>query len=155
MKKTLLLTTIIIIYCGWNASDLVTLGKIARLDRLDWIFFLIWFIPIPFYWFFADPNHKEGFSKNNFLLITAIAISLLGLLGSLHVMTHFALAMAFTALIPWFWQKWIWIACAISWMPSIAWLGAHFFLEYLWIVRFLLSVTSASFISYLIFKRGK
>ena len=127
-----ILPFVILIYTGWNSSDLIVTWQESPLEVFTWVAFLIWVLPIAFLYSKA----------NEVYLALALITSFLGSLGSLHILEHFGLAFALASFVPYSIYSLGWLFCSICWMPIFTWLGAHYFLEGLYDVRFSLALFS-------------
>ena len=108
-------------YCLWQASDLVSSWLTAPAERYAWIAFIIWCIPVV--WYVARTMQKQETKQSTpELLGVAIATSLIGGLGSLNILEHIGLALAFAGMLPFRWPNTVWIATALSWLPSFGWM---------------------------------
>ncbi|TXI37710.1 MAG: hypothetical protein E6Q59_07460 [Nitrosomonas sp.] len=111
----------VLAYCLWQASDLPISWLHAPLVRYAWIAFIIWCIPT--LWHMSRSlldNTPKGYSP--YLLAAAITASLLGSLGSLHLLRHLGLAFAIGGIVPFHYSTLIWMATAIAWLPGFGWM---------------------------------
>ncbi len=123
MKRAGLPTPIelaVLAYCAWQASDLPTSWWSAPAVRWAWIAFIIWCIPAVVSissHYISDQNRK----LSPYYLGGAIALSLLGTLGSLHALQHLGFAVAIAAFVPPSLPAVVWLGCCIGWMPGFGW----------------------------------
>jgi len=149
----------ILLYCCWQASDLIGAWRFSALDRFGWLVFLIWCTPFVLYFKRQSENGKET-GINAMLLGFGLFFSVLGQLGSLNVLQHIGLALAIAGLMPFRMKSsrmWIfWLCASISWMPLLGWIGSRIFIEYVFSFRFLLSTFASSifFIPYFVRRVG-
>jgi hypothetical protein len=140
-RSQLVIGWLIVIYCAVNAWDLVLAWQTAPYERYSWIVLAIWCVPIAYYFLGSAFVGKRN-SVNSYLLGAALAFSLLGTLGGLHILHHAGLALALAGLLPWHWEEVVWIICSISWMPAIGWAGSFFSPSALLILRLFLAAVS-------------
>jgi hypothetical protein len=125
----------IIIYCAWNASELLDSWWGAPYEHFSWILLLIWCFPIILFWFPGSPFHTSKPTCEPILLGLALIVSLIGVLGSLHAVEYLGFALALASLIPWSLKLIGWVISSLGWMPVLGWLGSHYFSQAVFIVR--------------------
>lgn len=108
-------------YCIWQASDLITSWVTAPAVRYAWIAFIIWCAPAVYYVTHTILKREKKESEP-ILLGAAIVVSLIGGIGSLHMLGHIGLALAIAGLMPFRPLVVIWLFTAISWLPSFGWM---------------------------------
>lgn len=111
----------ILAYCAIMAADLPHSWVSTPSVRYAWIAFAIWIVP--WIWYVANKiraNKEKG--STPILLGIAVAVSLVGTIGSLHVLNHFGLALALAGMLPFSWPQLVWLGSFISWIPALGWL---------------------------------
>ncbi len=142
----------ICLYCGWNAVTL--LNENSSFDRYDWLIMIIWLLPLLFRQRIA--KNGKAFKKTPLLYIGAgLLCSFIGVIGSLNVLKHVGLALAVASWMPFSWVQIVWLLSAISWTPALGWIGTRLFLDYILLVRVLLSLTGSGLFFYHIATQGK
>ena len=108
---------------------------------------IIWLLPLLFLKRIAK---SESASEKTQLLftVTGLLLSFIGVIGSLHVLEHVGLALVMAGWLPFSWVQIVWLLSAISWMPALGWIGTRLFLDYISLVRVLLSITGSGLFSY-------
>ncbi len=111
----------VLAYCLWQAADLPISWVAAPYARYAWIAFIIWCLPA-FYYMTRCILNDSTKESNLYLLGAAILASLLGSLGSLHILRHIGLALAIGGTLPFHALGLVWLAMAISWLPGFGWM---------------------------------
>ncbi len=108
-------------YCLWQATDLVRSWLTAPAERWAWIAFFIWCIPV--IWYLAITIQEQQIKQSTPILLgAAIVVALVGGLGSLNILGHIGLALALAGMLPFRWEILVWLATALSWLPSFGWM---------------------------------
>lgn len=150
MKKnsSYLLALLVLAYCIWNARDLhQSWFYISLYEHYSWIILIIWLLPLLYYWTFTSRPKEQN--MNSILLGLALITSLLGVLGSLHILNYIGLALAFAVFVPWSASTWVWLICSFLWMPGSGWIASHLFLEYVqyvFAVRVILAAAASTWL---------
>ena len=123
----------ILAYCLWNSMELLEAWNSAPLEQFGWILFLIWVIPALMQWIKIQPP------ANPYLLGSALAFSLFGVLGSVNAASYYGLAIAISSFFPCTLLFFGWLASAIGWMPAAGWFASRLFqhveFETIYIIR--------------------
>ncbi len=106
----------IIGFCAWQSTPLGDAWRSSPFDRFGWLAFVIWAIPV-----FCPASVETRLplrpTQHTALQGSALALALLGSLGSLNGLCYIGLACSMAALCPWGPRTAVWLAGAISWMP--------------------------------------
>lgn len=98
----------------------------SPIERLSWIFFGLWLLPIIISW--VKKPHQFFFTGANTALGALSLFALfLSIILSLNAVAYAGLALSLAACIPWSMYNIPWIISAVSWMPGIGWLLIHWF----------------------------
>ncbi len=142
----------ICVYCMWQALDLLQAWAYSPYDRLGWAAFIIWCVPVLFFWSRQTRIPLPAPPGRPFFLGMGIFFSFYGTAGSLHVLNHIGLAFSIAGLMPSLKWEILWIASSLSWMPTLGWICGRFFPELIQISRFLISTIPACLAIYNILK---
>lgn len=144
----------ILLYCIWNAYNLVIGWLISPFDAGGWIAFIIWISPILYVW---GINSKYAFPQPHTasFLFLALLLSTGGMLASLNIIEHIALAFALGAFMPWNWNIFFWLIGAISWMPLLGYVSSDLSISMVVILRICISLISAAWGYFYTFNRFK
>ena len=135
-------------YCLWHAQPLLHAWQKSPHDRLGWVAFIVWCLPI----LLRRSLHKPGqyIEKSLFpLLALALGLSFFGSIGSLNALKYTGLAFALAGLAPASPRHTLWFFTAVSWMPFFGWMGSHWFPEIIYQTRLMTAVAGSGF--YLLF----
>lgn len=152
------LAYLILIYCVWNARDLVyAWSQYSYYEKFGWLLLAIWCLPILYYWTLSKKFEVEH-SFNPILLALAIAFSVMGTLGELRIFQQIGLLFILAAFIPWSFLNIVWIAAGFFWMPGSSWIASHAamgYIDYIFVFRlvFLLMVSLATILQ--LYRRNK
>jgi hypothetical protein len=146
-RTTELLTAAIIVYCGWNASNLFTVSGIS-FESYQWIPLVIWAIPV-----FNSLISIRSFRGNTYLLGLALAISFLSSIADLNVLAHIGFALALMSLLPVKGSLIPWYLAAIAWMPAFSYFGARYFPASVIWLRFLIAICGCLWALWIINRR--
>lgn len=133
-RTTEFLTAAIIVYCGWNASNLFTVSGI-RFESYQWTLLVIWIIPVIY-----SLVSRYAFSGNSYLLGLALAISFFSSIADLNVLAHIGFALALMSLLPVKVSLIPWYLAAVAWMPAFSYFGARYFPASVIWLRFLIAI---------------
>jgi len=137
----------ITLYCAWNARDLVGAWQHSSFDRYNWLIMIVWLLPLLF---LKHITKNRLTSEKTELLYTGAGLlfSFTGVIGSLNVLEHVALALVIAGWMPFSWIQIAWLLSAISWMPALGWIGTRLFLDHILLVRSLFSIIGSGLIVY-------
>ena len=147
-QKTSFAEVSVFAYCLWHARPLLLAWQKSPHDRLGWVAFIIWCLPI----LLRRSIHPSGqyTEKRLFpLLVLALALSFFGSIGSLNALKYTGLALAFAGLAPASPRHILWLFSAVCWMPVFGWMGSHWFPEIIIPARLMTAVAGSGL--YLIF----
>lgn len=82
------------------------------------ILFLLWLIPIPFYWLFRPEPYKSSY----LLLYGSIALATLGILTDMNILKDLAQALSLASFIPFSSFSLLWLLGSFFYFPSTPWL---------------------------------
>ena len=105
-------------FCAWQAADLITAWRHSPFDRLGWLSFAIWLLPLGFVWFWGPATPTGSLPLTAAALVTSLA----GRVLDMHLIICGALALAGAALAPAGPRRFIWLIGALCWMPVTGWL---------------------------------
>ena len=114
--------TVVVVFAGLQARDLLTAWAHSPSDRTGWGAFLLWLTPaVRMLW-----RHKGRGPTNRLLVLTALTAALTGGICQVNFLNYLALALAFAGRWPLAWKhEIIWLALSIGWMPVMGVLAAH------------------------------
>jgi hypothetical protein len=110
-----LIEVAILLYCGWMASDLPHSWISTPAVRYEWVAFVIWASTCLCYMVFMPKGSTPLF------LGLAVVCSLVGSIGSLHILNHLGLALAIAGMLPFSGPQVVWLASFVSWTPALGW----------------------------------
>lgn len=108
-------------YCLIQARDLPSSWWTAPAVRWGWIAFIVWLLPVILYTATSIIQERTKETTSIFF-ISAIVASLVGTMGSLNILKHGGLALAFAGMLPFSWPVLLWLPASIAWMPGFGWL---------------------------------
>lgn len=131
----------VLVFCVWQAVDLLTAWQHSPFDGLGWLAFGIWLTPTLASAFRSSPAGPKLY-RNAGLAWVALLSCLVGMVTDTHFFKHCALAFACAAVTPpfRFWR--IWLVASLTWMPLLGWLLAG--LPWLAVVLVRLGVTAVA-----------
>lgn len=109
----------IISYSAWQSADLPLAWSSTPAVKYAWIAFLLWCAPVVWYCWICIVEQRVKKSQT-LMLCFAIFVSLIGTLGSLHILKHMGLALAIAALAPTY--TLMWIGSMAAWLPGFGWI---------------------------------
>jgi len=110
-SQTFLVALAVTIYCAWSAHDLVGSWSHTPFNRLGWLAFLIWLLPL------LREAGRRNIEPLPALLWIALACSLIGTIGEQNFICYFGFSLALAALPHWpFLSRLLWLAASVSWM---------------------------------------
>lgn len=139
---------LILLYCGWNARELLTSWQ-GRVEIGGSIAFLIWILPILDTWLIR----KKIVYPNIPLLIGALVISLGGVLGSVNFVKYIGFATALAAFIPFTWKAVPWWISMITWTSAFGWFSLHYFAEQAQIIRCVIALLASIWMIFILRKK--
>ncbi len=144
MNKNLIVGIAILLYCSWNAADLLIAWQTASLERFSWLLFLIWLLPL--FYMFKYPLRKE--IPYAWLLLSGLLLTFIGSLGTLNMLKYMGLAATSASFLPWKTSNIFWLTSALVWMPAFGWWSSHYILEGLFAIRLILILLPTSWTLY-------
>ncbi len=115
----------ITLYTAWNAHNLLGAWLHSPFDRIDSLAFLLWVLPVACLWVarrFAGRPGRVALAAFAIGLIVSFA----GVATDLHVLEYAGLAIALMGFLPVQRATFLWLLCAIAWMPAAGWVfSAH------------------------------
>lgn len=132
-----------LLFCAWQAKDIYYSWSDTPFLRGGLLTFVIWIIPAATYWMM--PRHqKDDVRPWSFeLMCAAVVISVIGMIGSVNVVKHVALALAVWSLTPIHWGTVPWLVTCLAWMPAAAYFLKGFQLNHVIAGRVILAVSGA------------
>lgn len=100
---TLFLTAFNYLVHGWHGNILLL---------------LVWMIPVLYFWGFT----RTPYGDPKPLVIAALITYLISMIIDLNILSHLALALSISALVPLSVPSLIWIAGAFFWLPASGWI---------------------------------
>jgi hypothetical protein len=105
-------------YAAWNARGLLAAWLHSPFDRSGSLAFALWVLPIAWLW-------RKGACGPGMVTPAAfaigLAVSFAGLATDLNVFEYLGLAIALAGFLPVRPATFLWLACAVSWMPAAGW----------------------------------
>ena len=126
-------------FCAWQAAELLNAWRHSPFDRLGWLSFLIWLIPVAICFI----RHNSPATDSVFFIILALIMAVIGRLLEVNALMGIALAFSLAGFVPSSMQRMFWLAGAISWMPALGWL-AHNLPVYMVVATRLLLVVATT-----------
>lgn len=121
-----LLPLLVVFYCIWNARGLLDVWmQTYVLDQSSLLLFLIWVLPVLYYWLFVRKSNDIPQQVQASWLLLAVLASLIGNLGELSTLEYLGLAFSLAAVIPKVFMKFVWILTSFFWMPGSDWIASH------------------------------
>jgi len=144
----------ITLYCAIQSRELLDVWFRSGYDRFAWLILLLWILPI------VIPRllgHTSTVPEKQSLIMMPVALllTLIGQVGSLHIVQHTGLAIALASWVPFSLYQGLWIASAITWMPSFGWIGSKFFYGNIFPIRLLLVGTAAGLLIAVLTRKHK
>lgn len=103
-------------FAAWQSADLVSAWRHAPLERGGWVAFGAWMLPL-----LLSPRLRPA-PRPLWPASVALALVLMGALGSLNAACYAGLALAVVGQTGWSARRALWFASAIAWMPLLGWL---------------------------------
>lgn len=120
-----------------SSSDLFMAWGGRGVQKNDWIFFLLWILPVAF--FAATSIRRKKLPViNRYPLLLSLFFVFFGVIGSLNTLSYIGLALAFLSPLPLSMAVIIWAVSSLLWMPLSTWIGLWYFPQYLSIGKLLL-----------------
>ena len=137
----------VLLYCAWNARDLLGAWQHCLYDRHAWMVLLIWSLPVVMAR--LNPDRRTASGKTQAIYTAAgLLCSFTGGIGSLNLLQYAGLALALACWIPFSRMQLLWLLSSLSWMPALGWIGSRFFLDHVLVVRLMLSVMTSGLLIY-------
>ena len=147
MKRHSLIEWVVVGYTAIQSRQILPAWFDGTLTRFGWIPFLIWLVPV-FVTFFQP---KRGTSLP--LMVSALAFTLLGTLGSINSLHYTAFALAWTALLPPSWKSLPYLVAFICWTPAFGWAIAHVVDFPVLALRLLIAFAATGYMSAILLKK--
>ncbi|WP_309383880.1 hypothetical protein [Cerasicoccus frondis] len=112
---------IALIICGLAASNLPEIWRADVYARGGVFIFIAWLGPL--LWVALRSWRRQNWQPDFLLLALSLLACLVGILGSLNVARHVALALALGGQVSGNVWKWMWLAGMLSWLPATGWLA--------------------------------
>jgi len=115
------------LYAAWNARDLLMAWLHSPYDRFGYIAFLLWMLPVGCVWF---TRHIFGLAVHGHVragaLAIGLAVSFAGVILDVNAIKYLGLAITISGFLPLQPATYVWLACALGWMPAAGWaLSSH------------------------------
>ena len=148
LRRPATIGIIICLYCAWQSLGLIQAWMKSPYDRLGWLAFTIWCLPVLIFWFRQRQNPNPSPQGNPLFMGLGLISVFIGSAGSLHALEYIGLSFAIAGLIPFSWVDILWVGSALSWMPAFGWLSGRFFPECAHIVRILVAIIPTGILVY-------
>lgn len=142
LERTRLAEATVLAYCLWQARDLIPAWLKSPYDRLGWLALIIWLLPVLYQ---RRPLCRYRSHSAPLLLGLGLALSCIGVVGSLNLLNHLGLATTLAGLAPASSRRFPWAVAAVSWIPFLGWIGSHWFPSLILPVRLLLAAAGSGF----------
>jgi hypothetical protein len=119
MLKSVGLELGVVALCAWQSASLLTAWRHSPFDRMCWLSFLIWLLPVAVY--LASPSRIKNTSMANTVLALSFVIS--GKIFDFNILMHIAMALSLSTFLPTKKCRVIWLVAALAWMPLLGWLA--------------------------------
>jgi hypothetical protein len=148
-KSTLLLFLVVFTLSILSAHELFYFWIFSRVESKSWILFLIWMLPI--FWYYLNLfKHKKTPTFNIYALYATIIFTLIGVIGSLNTLCYIGFAVSFMVLLPPKPALLIWLLGAICWMPAMGWVALWYFSSYAFLARATILIICSLWASYVL-----
>lgn len=145
---TFLPALLILLYCGWNARELLTSWQ-GRVEIGGSIAFLLWILPIVDTWLIR----KKVIQPNISMLMMALVISLIGVLGSVNLVKYIGFAAALASFVPFTWMALPWWLSMLTWTSAFGWFSLHFFPHQAQVIRCVIALFASIWMIYFLRKK--
>lgn len=136
----------ILVYCAWQAADLLRAWQASPYDRLGWVALAVWLAAFPALRFSGGRKEYVARGPSPVLAGGALVLAGLGTMGSLNVLQHLGLACALAAWLPvGGTRRAAWLLASLAWMPVFGWMGSRLFPLAVLPVRLVVTAAAASF----------
>jgi hypothetical protein len=115
----------ILFWCLVQSYEMFIAWRQAPFERASWLLWLVWIVPILYFWIILPEDVKSEVIPNAYLQFIALGCVLLGQMGSLNAIKYVGLACAFASFMPWKMLYIPWLAGSLAWMPVAGWLSSH------------------------------
>ncbi len=115
----------ITLYTAWNAHKVLGAWLHSPFDRCGSLAFLLWIVPIACLW--VGRRLRERPSRvSAAAFAAALLVSFAGVATDLSVLEYAGVAIALAGFLPVQRATFIWLGCALAWMPAAGWaLSSH------------------------------
>jgi hypothetical protein len=120
LKNTPMILWVILFVNIINAREFYFSWLHTPSERLSWLTFAIWLLPVVIS-FFKERQQNTNHFPNFLLAIISIVLVLFSIITSLNTAAYLGLAFSFAAIIPWSLSNIFWLVGSISWMPAFGW----------------------------------
>lgn len=107
----------ILVFCAWQAADLVVAWRHSPFDRLGWVAFLIWLGPALYDWVRTSSTREPALGY----LLAALVLAFAGRLLDINAPRSLALGCALASFVTPTGPRLIWALTAVAWMPVMGW----------------------------------
>jgi hypothetical protein len=129
-----------LLFCAWAADDLLISWGGTPFLRFGGLTFIIWILPLITYLLLPTTRERK---VHTILLAIAVVLAIVGIIGSVNVISHVALALACWAFTPLLLYTIPWLITAVSWMPAVGYIFREFSPSHVVTGRVLLAVLGA------------
>ena len=119
------LEMVLLAYCGWRSAGLVGAWLDSPFDRLGWLAFLIWLLPLAVQWRGRNLWPHQSEARKLWLMGTGLALTFLGDLVDINFSHHLGLVLVLMSFAPRRCTA-LWGASLIAWLPASGWVGSRF-----------------------------
>ncbi|MEI8341156.1 MAG: hypothetical protein WCH43_06420 [Verrucomicrobiota bacterium] len=132
------------LYTGWISRDVVAAWIHSPFDRMGFPAFLVWFAPVVLLQWFPRVRQRNGFDAG---FLIGLGLSLAGVALNLNLIKYAGLAFVISGFLPRDVALMVWLPAALSWMPVLGWALSSAGTLGVGLLRLVLAVGSALFLS--------
>lgn len=110
----------ITLYASWNARALLSAWIHSPFDRCGSLAFVLWTVPVACFWvtrMLGDSSRRVSIPA----FAIALVVSFAGVATDLSVIEYLGLAIAMAGFLPLKPATFVWLGCAVAWMPAAGW----------------------------------
>lgn len=115
----------ILVYAGWRCHTLFDTWFTNPFDRLGWLAFALWILPIGIHAQRTGLPFAGSGRLRPWLLGGGVALICLGDVGTLNAIKYGGVALIFMGFAPRP-GRWLWALTAVAWMPALGWVASRF-----------------------------